>query len=82
MLTKPCKTCQSVIWWAVTVHGKAMPMDAGAKVGGEWVICGKTDRGAPMIRRLEPLLDAGKERYRPHWATCPDADDHRKRSRC
>lgn len=83
-----CTTCQSPIWWALTEAGKRMPMRPGPAPDGQWVIGDwARDTRAPIVRHHDPLLDRVRERttslprYRPHWADCPDADQHRKKKR-
>jgi len=82
MLIRPCKSCHARIWWAVTIAGRSTPMDADPHHEGEWVIDGETENGAPKVRPHAPLLDPPSlERFQPHWATCPNADQHRKTKR-
>ena len=76
--TALCRTCRAPIWWGVTLKDRSMPFNPEPTEDGEWVIDGKTDNGAPRVRRHEPLTDPeDTKRYTPHWATCPDADEHR-----
>lgn len=78
----PCKSCRAAIWWAVTIHDKSTPMDADPSEDGCWVVDGTTENGAPRVRLSEPLTDPPKtSRFKSHWATCPNADQHRKRNR-
>ena len=74
-----CKSCRARIWWAVSIKGKSMPMDPDPSADAAWVIEGQTENGAPKIRQVDPLLDGAAPRFTPHWATCPNADQHRKR---
>ena len=74
-----CKSCHRQIFWAVTIHGKSTPMDPEHRCDGGWVIEGETDQGAPRVRAFEPITDGDAPRFTPHWATCPNADQHRKR---
>lgn len=58
-----CKTCKAPILWAKTENGKAVPLDA-----------------EPIKRFIEEgevvkLVDT----YVTHFATCPQADQHRRR---
>lgn len=57
-----CKSCRARIWWAVSIHGKAMPMDPDAEPNAAWVIEGQTENGAPKIRHVEPLTDGDAHR--------------------
>lgn len=74
-----CRSCHRPIFWAVTIHDRSMPMDPDHYDDGDWVIDGEAENGAPKIRHVEPLTDGDATRYQPHWATCPNADQHRKR---
>lgn len=79
-----CRSCKAAIVWIQTPGGKAMPCDtapvyyiAKPKSGskrivtrsGEVVACEYTE---------EPHKATGVG-YIPHWATCPQADKHRRR---
>lgn len=76
-----CKSCRAPIFWALTAQEKRMPMDTAPGERGDWVIGGwNEETRAPIVRRRDPLLDGCQLlRFTPHWATCPDADKHRKR---
>lgn len=70
-----CRSCGAPIIWAVSVHGKTMPLDAIPVLGGEFVL---TTEG--QARPVDELWDGeGVPRYRSHVVTCPNADEHRKR---
>ncbi len=76
-----CGSCGAPIFWALTARDKRMPMLPTPDERGEWVIDGwHPDTRAPLVRRREPLLDGHKLRFTPHWATCPNSDQHRKRT--
>lgn len=68
-----CKSCGAAIVWAKTKAGKHMPMDPepeqllveiGTGTDGE---------------RIWPVVEVRKA-WRSHWATCPQAAEHRRRS--
>jgi len=64
-----CKTCGAEILWIVTPTGKAHPVDA--KPEKRWVTVFSLDE------------DGGEEwalvdTYLTHFATCPQADQHRR----
>ena len=65
-----CRTCRAPLVWAYTETGKRMPFDAHPAEDGSWVIRNGTAAYDPFARG---------PRYRPHFATCPDADQHRRR---
>jgi hypothetical protein len=71
-----CRSCSAVIVWALTREGRLMPVDAIPH-----------ERGNLRLRRddasrlhVEVRASDGQEvRYRPHFATCRDADGWRRR---
>ena len=78
-----CKSCGAEIKWITTVNGKSMPVDAEPvqfhqdPSGTEIFV---TDGGA-VVRGI--TAKAGEEGtttgYNSHFATCPFADQHRRR---
>ena len=81
-----CSSCGAPITWAKSARGKAMPMQVDPN--GEWSI---DDHGvAWKVGTLPLALDALAEtmgvtpkkieRYTSHFATCPDAGEHRRKS--
>lgn len=73
-----CSSCAAPIRWVKTRQGEWMPLDAEPAVDGAVVL---NDRElATVLTPIEAVvLPEGTERYRPHWATCPNPEDHRKR---
>lgn len=74
-----CKSCERPIVWAEGPNGKKMPFDepprgfGGNWTGGNWVVvAGKARLATEEDRRLH------RDRLTCHFATCPDADQHRK----
>lgn len=67
-----CKSCGAAVRWMMTPKGKAIPLDPQPRDDGNLVIIGslawKSD-GTPGPR------------YVSHFATCPYADQHRKRGK-
>lgn len=87
-----CSKCAAPLLWAATVNGKMQPLDADPNPAGNIRLTGgfkATKRGAlpacAVIPKaeLEPsLLPAVVEdRYMPHHATCPNADEFRRQAR-
>ncbi len=77
-----CRSCRARVLWVVTDGGKRMPVDADPVPDGTLVIA---DRGAddtPHVTSVAPdaLLIDDPPRYRSHFATCPNADQHRRRT--
>ena len=75
--TTTCRSCTAVTMWAKTPAGNSMLLDAEPVADGNVVLEGGLARvvGPPS----EGELDLSP-RYRPHWASCPDAQKWRKRT--
>ena len=75
-----CKSCQAQIRWAKTVTGKSMPIDPlAADNGNIWVV--QFSDGNPIVEVAatpDAVPAAEALRYTSHFATCPNAADHRK----
>jgi hypothetical protein len=71
-----CTSCSAPILWAVTINDKFMPVDAEPSPDGnvELIEEGRIRRA---IVHTQPLL-APISLHKPHWATCPNASEHRK----
>lgn len=65
-----CKSCGAEIIWAVTANGKRMPLDAKHSSGF-------TIEGIADAREGTPLI-ASSRVYISHFATCPNAAEHRR----
>jgi hypothetical protein len=65
-----CKSCGAQIRWAKTATGGSMPINPGLVDNGNVVI-----EGDPPIARV---VAAGSGQFISHFATCPNADAHRK----
>lgn len=68
-----CRSCGARIIWCSTVRGKSMPVDWAPSDDGNLIIDG--DGVARVIDLLSPK---DSPRHKSHFATCPDADEHRK----
>jgi hypothetical protein len=68
-----CSTCKAAVIWGRTAKGRPMPVDAEPVADGEWML----ERGALVYQGPGPSLLPGA-RYRSHFATCADADLHRR----
>lgn len=66
-----CRSCGAPILWARTVQGKAIPLDAQRSERGNIELRGGT------AHYVTPDINA-ELRYISHFATCPQADQHRK----
>jgi len=65
--TKACKTCGASIIWAESAAGKSTPLDSKSETLS-WVYL---KHGQPHCRQVRV--------HRNHFATCPNADQHRKK---
>lgn len=81
-----CRSCGAPIRWAVTTHGRMMPLDAEPNPDGNVTFTGRRRPSragdAPEVhvhavgqRGLD--VEDAPDRYMPHHATCPQADDWR-----
>lgn len=72
---KTCKTCGAQIIWARTQAGTPIPIDTQASVAGKFILVDV----APDRVEAHPAPDCFVGlRFDTHFATCPDADEHRK----
>lgn len=78
-----CRTCHSSIVWAQTTGGKRMPVDAAPSAGGT-VVLAEQGPGLPplaMVLHTEAERDTAPAAslHTAHFATCPQANKHRRR---
>ena len=77
-----CRTCGAAIQWVVSqTSGKPMPIDAEPVARGNVVIVGTDETLTPVVVYLKrgELDEFDKRpRYVSHFATCPQADEHRR----
>jgi hypothetical protein len=72
-----CGSCGASIVWACTEKGKMIPIDAIPRADGNMIL---TPDGIAHVLIPDGLFGTEDERYMTHWATCPDAKQHRKKS--
>lgn len=75
-----CRSCNAEIIWIKMAGGKNMPCDANPisyrnDLRGDWVLV--TQEGKVVRGVFDP--DSDKIGYTSHFATCPNANTHRKR---
>lgn len=68
-----CKSCGAEIVWVKTRSGKRMPLDARPTPNGNLEI-----DLADCVYFVTPDLNAAGKRYTSHFATCPNASEHRR----
>lgn len=78
-----CGSCQAPILWAVVeASGRRMPLDPHPVPGGNVEGLERSDpaTGAPLVHVLRKvdIGTPGATRYKSHFATCPNARDHRR----
>lgn len=76
-MSQSCRSCGAPVVWGVTEKGRRMPLDAEPVAWGNIEL----DEESGRLRVLagdEPRL-SGK-RYISHFATCPEAKAHRRRT--
>ena len=74
-----CRTCTREILWALTERGKPIPIDPEPRPDGNIVLGGfggVEDRVAHVLGAEETTSEP---RYVSHFATCPQAETHRRR---
>lgn len=79
-----CRSCAAPIAWAVTVKGRRMPLDRDPVADGNVTVDGPLDGPSPPMATVHPagqvpLDDGDGARYVSHFATCPNAGQHRRR---
>lgn len=81
-----CRSCGAEIIWIRTASGKSMPCDAAGisysevllpGVKGNKILTLVTESGTIVRTEFDPAGD--KIGYTSHFATCPNANQHRKR---
>ena len=84
-----CRSCGRPIFWARTTDGSLMPVDPDPAVHGNVAKTGQHSRTkagtvVPVVRVVDsatpelPGIDR-PERWVAHFATCPHADEWRRR---
>lgn len=68
-----CHSCRAPVVWSITAKGKRMPLDACPRSDGTFIIDSEGIARKPQLGEDVPFL-----LYVSHFATCPNADRHRK----
>lgn len=78
-----CNSCGAPIRWAETLSGAKMPVDAEPHPEGNLIACPSVGPNVVAVYKREELrllaqAHPNAERWRSHFASCPDAAKHRK----
>lgn len=79
-----CKSCGAAILWAVTEKGAKIPVDVEPTTDGNVAIQPNADQSgwlAFIAGPLEQVPGSSSVRRKSHFATCPNAAKHRRKSR-
>jgi len=79
-----CRSCQAPIVWTITANGKRMPCDIARHANGDFFLFRRADRIESIHRESSHRSAQGARNRRQlghdsHFATCPNADDHRQK---
>lgn len=75
-----CSSCKQEIRWAVTAGGHRMPVDPELVPDGNLRLEPAPNGRTPRVVVVPPAQRVdGELLYKPHWATCPFAEQHRRR---
>lgn len=72
-MTDTCRSCGASIFWALTFKGKRMPIDSEMVPDGNIVV----EDGVAYVQTADT---AQLLAYKSHYATCPQADEWRKKT--
>lgn len=75
-----CRTCHAEIEWVRTPEGRTMPIDPEPAEDGNLALIAGDPIIAVPVAANELLVDDDGLRYKSHFATCPQADQHRRRT--
>ncbi len=80
MRRSKCKSCGAVIVWAFTPRGKRIPVDAApdATKGNLVLVPNGFGHAMRLVASAVSSADFGALHYTSHFATCPQADEHRR----
>jgi hypothetical protein len=73
-MSATCSSCGASILWAITEKGHRIPIDPEPTTAGNLTLVDGIAR-TPRLGEDAPFLQ-----YLSHFATCPNAADHRRKS--
>lgn len=77
-----CRSCGAeVLWVKVVPMGRLMPVDAEPKEAGNMRMLGERNAVAKVLNKvdLQDARNASEKLYASHFATCPNAKQHRSK---
>lgn len=78
-MSSTCRSCGAPVIWAHTETGSRMPVDPERVQGGNvMLIADVTDDGRMTPNQIAKVVKPGDGVYVSHFATCPDASQHRR----
>jgi hypothetical protein len=75
---KTCRSCGAPIRWVVTYQGRRMPVDVEPAKDGNIVLEGDTAVAVGKPAKRLAYGRPGTPLYRSHFASCPQASEHRR----
>lgn len=75
-----CRSCGAPIEWArLRKTGRLIPLNPASDPSGNLARIGRREAGAMVVEYVKPgQVHRDPLRFTSHFATCPDADEHRK----
>jgi hypothetical protein len=77
-LPSECRSCKDPILWVEWASGKRMPVDYKPDPSGDVVLTHRKSENKLIAQKFDSRFDAGRNRYTSHFATCPNASQHRR----
>lgn len=74
-----CRSCGAPMVWVLTRSGGHMPLDPEPSPRGNIVLeLGPNDQTVSRVLRADEEPASGQLRWLSHFATCPNAKEHRR----
>jgi hypothetical protein len=73
-----CRSCGAPIWWAITEKGRRMPLDPPGTHPDPNLYAWRDHVGILHVGAENPATIASLTETTSHFATCPNADQHRR----
>lgn len=78
MIKAKCRSCGEPIRWAETVKGRRIPIDAQPAHDGNIRLEERGHMQPPLAIVLTGQIESNTQRWRSHFASCPNAAQHRR----